>query len=124
MLQKLIMDRTLGVQASTDPSLLVHLGKRHEQAWITEGLPHSPEVASKYHLRNIGDPRGPRPMGQSCFNETKGVCYSSLCMTNFKLEDNGGRMDTKVFIIYSICTTNVVHQVEPRLKGKIQEIVY
>lgn len=40
MLQKLIMDRALGAQASTDPKLLVHLGKQQEQAWITEGLPH------------------------------------------------------------------------------------
>lgn len=32
MLQKLIMDRTLGAQASTDPNLLVHLGKQQEQA--------------------------------------------------------------------------------------------
>lgn len=99
MLQKLIMDRALGAQASTDPKLLVHLGKQQEQAWITEGLPHSPEVVSKYHLRNTGDRRGPCPTDQSCFNETKGVYYSSLCMTNFKLEDNSSRMDTKVFTI-------------------------
>lgn len=108
MLQKLIMDRALGAQASTDPKLLVHLGKQQEQAWITEVYPtaqrwgrplDSKYHISKYHLRNIGDRRGPCPTDQSCFNETKGVYYSSLCMTNFKLEDNSSRMDTKVFTI-------------------------